>query len=223
MDQEIAAAVAIGIAVVEFVIWLYGVRTMLRATRERRALAEQSDEDFGSISTAAAVTGSTELPGHSEELSTKLSEQLARNGLGVLGPIKITSADRREVRFESIGGGPGAGGSSPVNVRGGVVQFSAAGNKTRVEYRVETDSGRVLLGVGWLFVAIGLTALATGLCLVLALVVTSPQGAVRAQSVQMIQAIHFMWPPILLGQLARQPIRLIRNQFEALIHNLPCA
>ena len=48
MEPEGATAVVIGVAVVGFVVWMFAVQTMLRATRERRALA---DEDALAIGT----------------------------------------------------------------------------------------------------------------------------------------------------------------------------
>jgi hypothetical protein len=40
-------------------------------------------------------------------------------------------------------------------------------------------------------------------------------------ALQMMQAIHFVWPPFLFAQLSRQPVKAIRSQFEALVNNLP--
>jgi hypothetical protein len=141
--------------------------------------------------------------------------------LGFLGPIKITGAERKEVSFEAVGGTDGAIASTPGGLRRGVIRFSGAGNKTRVEYQVEAGSGRLLLTLGWLFVALGLAAIVAGLFLEFAFVIPSPQPGVRAQAGQMIQAVHLVWPPFLFAQLSRQPAKLIRKQFEALINNLP--
>ena len=221
MPTEVAVAVVIGIAAVGFLVWLFAVQVMLRATRERQAISDDTTLALDTEDPAGTLTGTAEVPGHSEELSAKLAERLARDGLGFLGPIKITAADRREVSFESIGGTPGVPGSA--GLRRGVVRFSGFGNKTRIEYRVEAGSGRVLLAIGWVFIALGLAALVIGLILEFAFVVNSPQAAIRGQAVQMIQAIHFIWPPFLFAHLSRQPVRMIRNQLEALVNNLPYA
>jgi hypothetical protein len=219
MDPEMATTVAVGIAAVGFVIWLFALQMMLRATRERRALSDDDHaQAFRAENAPGTIAGSAEVPGGPDELSAKLTEKLARDGLGFLGPIKITSADRTEVSFEALGNAPGAAG-----LRRGAVRFSAVGNKTRIEYCVDAGSGRVLLALGWVFVAIGLAALLIGLCLEFAFVINSPQAAVRGQAAQMIQAVHFIWPPFLFAQLSRQPIKVIKNQFEALINNLPYA
>jgi hypothetical protein len=216
MEPEIATAVAVGIAIVGFVVWLFALQMMMRATRERQAISDDALQVIDPENPAGTITGSAEVPGQPEELSAKLAEKLARDGLGFLGPIKITGADRREVRFEAIGDAPGA-----VGLRRGVVRFSGASNKTRIEYQVEAGSGRILLTLGWVFIALGLAALVIGLFLEFAFVINSPQAAIRDQSFQMMQAIHFLWPPFLFAPLSRQPVKAIRSQFEALVNNLP--
>ncbi len=221
MQPEFAAAVAVGIAVALFVVWLFALRAMLGATRERQAISDDDAQAMGTEPSAATISGSAEVAGAAEALSARLAEKLARDGLGFLGPVKITSADRREVSFEALGGPPGAGGPASVALRRGGVRFSASGNKTRVEYHVEAGSGRVLLGLGWLFIAFGLAAIVIGLALEFAFVINSPQEGTRTQAVQMLQAVHLIWPPFLFAQLSRQPIRAIRNQFDAMINNLP--
>ncbi len=221
MQPELATAVVVGIAIVGFLTWLFAFQTMLRASRERQAFSDDTAQATGAEHPAGTIAGSAEVPGNPDELSAKLAERLARDGLGFLGPIKITGADRKEVSFEAIGSMPGTAGATPVGLRRGVVRFLGIGNKTRIEYAVEAKSGRVLLALGWLFIVLGLASLLVGLTLEFAYVINSPQAAERAQAVQMIQAIHLVWPPFLFAHVSRQPARLIRNQFEALINNLP--
>ena len=223
MEPEIAGTIVIAIATILFIVWATAVRFMLRATRERQALIDDDPASIGADSSPGTIAGNAEVPGSPEALATKLTERLARDGLGFLGPVKITGADRREVRFEAIGGTPGTIATTPGGLRRGVVRFSGAGNKTRIEYRVEAASGRVQLTLGWLFIALGLAAILVGLVLEFAFVIPSPQPTDRAQAVQMFQAVHLVWPPFLFAQLSRQPVKLIRNQFEALINNLPYA
>ena len=223
MEPELATAIVVGIAIVGFVVWMVALQTMQRATRERRALADDDALAIGTDNPAGTIAGSAEVPGNPDELSVKLAERLARDGLGFLGPIRITGADRKEVTFEAIGNTPGGAGPPPAKLRRGVVRFSSAGNKTRIEYRIEAGSGGALLALGWIFVALGLLALVMALCLEFAVIIPSPQPAIRGQAFQMFQVIHFIWPPFLFAHLSRQPVKLIRTQFEALVHNLPYA
>ena len=121
MEPEIATAVAVGIAIVNFVIWLFAFQAMLRATRERQALSAAADEQLIGTEerSTTIIAGSAEVPGGPDELAVKLAERLARDGLGSLGPIKITAANRTEVTFEAIGNPQGGSG-----LRRGSVRFS---------------------------------------------------------------------------------------------------
>ena len=219
MEPELATAVVVGIAIVGFIVWMFALQMMLAPAGSAMPLPRRRELAVGTENPAGTITGSAEVPGNPDELSAKLAERLARDGLGFLGPIKITGADRKEVSFEAIGNTPGGSGPPPANLRRGVVRFSGAGNKTRIEYRVEAGSGRVLLALGWLFIALGLAALVIGLCVEFAFVIPSPQAAIRAQAVQMIQAIHFIWPPFLFahaftaaGQADPESVRGARQQ-----------
>jgi hypothetical protein len=179
MEPEIAGTVAVAIATVLFMVWATAARFMLRATRERQALADDDNASIGTDNSPGAIFGNAEVAGSPEALATKLTERLARDGLGFLGPVKITGADRREVNFEAIGSTPGAIATTPGGLRRGVVRFSGAGNKTRIEYRVEAASGRVLITLGWLFIALGLAAILVGLCLEFTFVIPSPPSVPR--------------------------------------------
>ena len=216
MQSELAAAVVIGIAFVGFLVWAFALRMMLNVTRERQVIAHETMNSLEDETPAETITGSALVSGPAEELSAKLAAKLARDGLGFLGPVKIIAADRREVSFESTGNMGG-----PAGMHRGLVRLSGAGDKTRIEYAVKARSARVLIALGWISIALGLAALVIGVCLEFAFVINSPQAGVRFQAVQMIQAVHFLWPPFLFAMLARQPIRVIRTQLEALVNNLP--
>jgi hypothetical protein len=196
----------------------------LRVSRERQEAARAAESFAIEVADASGmIVGETELAGKPDELAAKLAAILAREGLGPLGPVKILTCDRGGVAFESAGpapGPPGAGGSA---VRRGRVQLAPQGSRTLLRYAIEAPGGRVLLGIGWAVAAVGLVALVAGCFLELVYVVPSPSGAVRAQAFQMIQVIHFLWPPFLFGFLSRQPTRFLRARWDALIHNLPYA
>ena len=69
----------------------------------------------------------------------------------------------------------------------------------------------------------GLAAIVIGLCVEFTFVIPSRQPGIRARAFQMMQAVHFVWPPFLFAALSRQPVKFIRNHFEALINILPYA
>jgi len=224
MEPETARIVVIGIASVGAVVWLAALAAMSRASRERQAQLQMAGErfDIDGFNPAGTIVGETEVQGRPEDLSAKLANLLARDGLGPIGPVKILACDRNEISFESAGLAPAGGPGNPGTlIRRGRFRLEPNGPRTRVAYAIETSSGRILLMIGWLFVVLGLAALAAGAWLLLTLVVTSPSAAVRSQSVQMFQAIHLLWPPFLFAYLTRQPAKFVRSRVDALIHNLP--
>jgi hypothetical protein len=145
MDSETAKLVVVAITAIGAVVWLAGLATVLKAARERRESAREAAErfDIEENSAPGTIVGEAEVEGTPEELSAKLAKLLARDGLGPLGPVKIVSCDRRELVFETLGPT-----SSPSGGRHGWFRLAPVGKRTRIEYGVETSSGRVLLGFG---------------------------------------------------------------------------
>jgi hypothetical protein len=215
----------IAIATIGAVAWLAGLATMHRATQERRMRAQEAAERFDVEDQAAegTIVGEAEVKGHPEELSAKLASLLAREGMGPLGPVKIVACDAREVAFEAAGSNLSAAGYGPAGFRRGRFRLASSGARTRVEYAIETSTGRVLIALGWLFVALGLVALVAGCWLEFSYVLPNPNPGVRTQAVQMVQTVHFLWPPFLFAYLSRQPARFLRTRIEALVNNLPYA
>ncbi len=224
MDPEVGKWIVIAVATVGGVIWLSGLSYMIRATRERQARALEASQRFEIEENAAAgtIVGDAEVAGEPEALSAKLAGLLAREGMGPFGPVKIVACDRREVVFEVVGVVLDMSGSVPsAGARRGRFRLSPSGSRTRVEYAIETPTGRVLLGLGWLFVLLGLVALVSACTLMFVYVLPSPNPNVRGQAFQMVQVVHFLWPPFLFGSLSRSPARFVRARVEALVHNLP--
>jgi hypothetical protein len=223
MDPETAKAVVIAIAAVGAVTWLAGLTVLLRATRERQARAQEAAERFDVEHEAAPgmIFEEAEVDGRPEELSSKLAGLLARDGMGPLGPLKIAGCDRHEVAFEAAGPTFSSTGYGTPGFRRGWVRFAPSGSRTRIDYAVEAPSGRVLLGIGWLVLILGLVALVVGLWLEFTYVLPSPNPSIRTQAVQMVQVVHFLWPPFLFAYLARQPSMMLRSRLESLVHNLP--
>jgi hypothetical protein len=219
MSEEIARTVVIAITAVGVVVWLTSVAVLLRATRERQARALEAAERFEIDGEPAAgtIVGEADVEGQPEDLSEKLAVLLARDGMGPLGPVKVLARDRKQVAFESSG--PAFGQAA---FRRGWFRLTPTGaSRTRVQYAIEAPSGQVLLIIGWVVVAFGLLALLLGVWLEFTFVLPSANPAVRAQSFQMMQACHFLWPPFLFAYLSRQPARFIRGRLDALVHNLP--
>ena len=108
--------------------------------------------------------------------------------------------------------------------RQGRLMFEPLGaDRTRIDYAIEVSPARWLLVLGWLFQASGLIALIVGCWLVYTFCVSSPRPELRWQTIQMVQAAHFLWPPFLFATLYRQRRKWVLTSFEALVQNLPYA
>jgi hypothetical protein len=215
MDEESAKFMVIAITAVGALAWLAGLTVVLRASRERQQSALRAAERFSVEGEFApgTIIGETEVEGHPEELSSKLASQLARESVGPFGPVKIVARDSREVAFEPAG--------APINgFRGGRIQLTKAGPRTKVEYALETSSNGLLIGA-WIALALGLAALIVAPWLAFTYALPSPNPNVRAQAFQVFQMVHFLWPPFLFAFLSRQPGRMFRARMDALVHNLP--
>lgn len=222
MDTNAAAWIVIGLTSAGAVIWLSGLAFLWRATRAIRERDQSAAMRFEveESSSPGLLAGAAEVDGRPEDLSAKLAALLAREGQAPFGPVRVLSCDSRRLDFETTGS-MGSGGGIDGKVRRGQFLFAPLGSRTRIEYAIEVPSGRVLLGIGWLFVALGLAALVVGCWLMFAFVVASPNPSARSQAFQMVQAVHLLWPPFLFATLARQPARMIEARVSALVHNLP--
>jgi hypothetical protein len=217
MDPEVAKVVAMAITAVGAVVWLAALASVLRETRARRESAEQATDRFEIESDLApgTIVGEAEVEGQPEELSAKLASQLAKDGMGPLGPIKILSRDRHEVAFEPAG-------HSVLGFRAGRVRLTPSGSKTRIEYAVETSRrGHYLLVGGAAFLILGLAVLIVAPTLAFVYLIPNPDPIARSEVLQLAQMVHFLWPPFLFTSLSRQPARMFRARMESLVHNLP--
>jgi hypothetical protein len=104
----------------------------------------------------------------------------------------------------------------------GQLRFSAAGpGRTRIDYALELKKASVLLSFAVAVQAIGLVVLLGGFLVINTWVVNNADPNVRAQSFQMFQAMHFLWPPFLLTGLYRAGRRMVVTNIDLLINNLP--
>lgn len=227
MDTQTAEAVVLLITTLAAVAWLAGVTFLLRSNqRKKRPEGFDSGEPLRFDAAPAdqhrqQIIGHAEIEGDPEDLVAKAAAVLVERGHRREELIKILSRTRDTLTFE--GTATAADGSSPLqHVWHGEFRFTARGpSRTAVDYAVEVSGARWLLLLGWLFVAIGLLAVITGFALIWTWVVHHPNAAVRGQSLQMMQVVHFLWPPFLLGGLYRLGHRSTKARFDALAFNLP--
>jgi hypothetical protein len=221
MSSETAQIVLAAIAGIGFIAWLAGLQFLFSSARVGRNDTAATG-DFSEPPPDNWMVGSAEVDGQPAVLAKKAAALLVKQAPGPFGPIKIMEASDNRLAFERVG--PAAGNMQGQWLRRGEMRFTAIdGKRTRIDYAIERSPLRWLLWLGGLFLVLGLIALVVGAWLIATLVVPSPDPAVRSQAIQMVQAIHFLWPPFLMGGLYRRGIRSVRATFEALVHNLPYA
>jgi hypothetical protein len=223
MDEKTAQLVLCAIAATEVVVWLAALQFLLLSFGVRKSGAREAAERLQLTDPPPEnlLVGSAEVEGQPAELAAKAAALLAKEIAGPLGQLKILSRTADRVVFEGTGANP-AGRSAGRHIRQGQLQFTrVSDNRTAVDYAIAVSGGRGLLWGGVVCQVLGLLALSVGFWLLQTYVVHNPNPGARWQTIQMVQAIHFLWPPFLFGGLYRMGPRAIRSALDVLIHNLP--
>ena len=226
MDIETARTILFLITGIGIVAWMGGVRFLVAS---RRAGKPAIDDRFDlpdhkasqSKTFQSLIFGTAEVDGEPAALADRAATALAK-GTGLpFGPLKILEKSERQLRFEGGLVDPSGKGVGQL-VRRGQLQFTRQrDDRTTVDYGVEISGGRGLLIGGAVCLSLGLIALIVGFVLINQYVVSSPKPAVRGQTFQMLQTIHFLWPPFLFGWLYQLRFRAVRGAFDTFVHNLP--
>jgi hypothetical protein len=221
MDPETAQTVLFAIAAVGFVAWIVGLQFLIASSRVRPAGSQQADGTLGLTDETLRgwYAGSTEVEGDASALASRAASILAKGGAG---PVKIVEKTNDRLRFERVVTTGRTDYAAGPQYRQGELRFTPLGSgRTRIDWAVEPPGLKVLLWLGGAFLAVGLIVLVAISSLLYSLVVRSPNPAVRWQTFQMFQAVHFLWPPFLFGGLYRVATRRGAAHFEALVSNLP--
>jgi hypothetical protein len=232
MSTEAAWTVLVAVAAAGAVFWVITAIGFVRLVRPRREevpfdLPLSRHRGVEGPTGDRVVTGHVEVQGRPEDLSQRLAEALGRTGLsGLLTRVVERTNDR--VVFEVLGPSLGhpTGGTSPTGdssrpIRGEVVFSPCGSNRCRGHYAIEAGTGRGLVVAGTVVLVAGLVVLVTLFLCLRFYVVNSAEPGIRAQAVQMIQCVHLIWPPWLLGVLYRRGQVLLSRALEVLIGNLP--
>jgi hypothetical protein len=214
VSPEIAQQVVFGITALGAVVWLLSLSFLVKSGRLMNA-AKQDDLDEQPAQ--KLLTGSAEVEGNPKTLADKVAAVLAE---GTLGPLKIVGKADDMIVFERVD--PGIA-RQPAGrwFRRGEFRFTALRqNRTQVEWAVE-PAFQWLLRVGGIVQTVGLVGLIVGCWAMSSFVATSPEPAVRWQSLQMLQVVHALWAPFLFGGLYRKGVRGVKAEFDALVNNLP--
>jgi hypothetical protein len=223
MDAQTAHLILYCIAAVACVVWLAGLSFLLASVRKPR-VDVKPDEVLRAYpnerdpANRLAIQGMAEVEGEPETLATRAASLLAKGSVGQLGPLRIIGRTDESVTFEGDAANAGIGKF----IRQGAIHFArAVQNKTRIEYALDVPHGKGFLLGGMIFQALGLAAIGILFWLLNTYVADSPNPGIRAQSVQMVQVVHLLWPPFLFGGLYRQRFSSLRSTFDTFIRNLP--
>lgn len=221
MDPDVAQILLFAILVVDGIVWLIGLRFLVTSQQAGRSAssAETSEYDPSAVSSESGLTGSAEVEGQPSPLAAKAAATLAKGA--IFGPVKIVEKSDNLIIFERLS--PGIA-NQPAGrwFRQADLRFTPAGYvRTRVEWVVQLASMGWLLWLGGLFLILALIVLVVGGWAIHSFVVSSPDPTVRWQTFQMMQVVHFLWPPFLFGALYRRGVKEVAAQFEALAQNLP--
>lgn len=223
MPTDVARVVLYGIATAGCIAWAAGLLFLLASARPRRAVID----DLGTLSAesgqarAAWQTGSIEVEGQPGILASRAARTLARGDFQGIGPVKIIEKTDTHLVLERAGQELA---QRPANhwYRRAELWFTAQGSgRTRVDWAVEPRSAGWVLWLGGGFLIAGLLALVIGFWAIDTYVVSSAEPGLRWQTIQMVQAVHFLWPPFLFGVLYRRMTRGAAAALATLANNLP--
>jgi hypothetical protein len=221
MDPEVARVVLAAITAAGAVAWLVGLRFLIASSRRRRQQQAPGEGILAGEGQEGWLSGSAEVEGEASSLATRAATALAKGNLSTFGPVKIVEKADDHIHFERVEEGTA---NQPAGqwFRRGELRFTPLrSGRTRVAWAVEPADMRWLLWLGGVFQGAGLLALVLGCWAIDTYIASSPAPAVRWQTFQMVQAVHFLWPPFLCGALYRRGATAVAAQFEALAHNLP--
>jgi hypothetical protein len=236
MDSSTAELVLYGITAVSVVVWMAGLRFLLSSLCGRKKTVEGL-ADPAEQARANLAYGSVEVECSASELSSRAAALLAAKSMLICERTdeKIVFETPKEFVAEGAACEPMTPSfPASVNQLGmqkrtgrlpsihGQLHFTPlSSGKTRVDYAIAVPRVRLFLILGYVFEALGILAIITGFSVIYFFVIPSPDTAVRWQTLQMIQVIHFLWPPFLFAYIYRKSASIIRVQFDTFIHNLP--
>ena len=225
MNVEMARMVLAVITGIGAGIWLLAFRFLLAAGAKpkpgQQAEEAPAEEHAARISRWPEnwVSGSVEVAGQPALLADQAVSFLARGDMQVLGPIKIVEKTDDRIVFERPGPSTHPAGGW---FRTGELHFTPLQpGRTRIDWGCGPFHLGWMLKAAWAIQCCGLIALIAGCLAIYHFVISSPDPAVRWQTVQMVQVIHFLWPPFLFGGLYRKVMQETAARLDTLASNLP--
>jgi len=174
-------------------LWMIGVWFVLQARKVSGQLIE----------------GEFEVAASQETISQGFAEVLSRSQSGLpLGDSVLDSVTPSEVRWHSTR-----------MCRAGVIHIKGRGGKSLVTYQVEVRNG--MLKAAYVVVVIGAVAIGVLYTMLSKYALPSDIPNIRGQVFQMAQCIHLLWPPFLIGGLARLRRTMMSREIERTLKNVP--
>lgn len=227
MTENTAWLILIAIGSVAGVFWMVTTAWFVKLVRETGPVAPHDPGDHLLDSTnkqkPCEISGTIEVKGRPEELAAALAAELGRHGLNGI-PTRILSVEHATVLFEVLGSLNSTGGHGIPSGKAsrGEVKFQAGkGGNSIADYRLATSASRWLLFAGGIFSVVGFLAIVVGFFMLSHYVVPDPRSGVRGQVVQMVQCVHFLWPPWLFGLIYKRVNEAPRQGLTTRIANLP--
>ncbi len=165
--------------------------------------------------------GTVELDTDPASASRRIAKLLANSTGPVIG--RIIEADTRTVRAELrplVTTRKGGGYSTATALL--VCHIDERVNGCRVEYSLDPRTiGQGTRTATALVLGLGATAIAAAAVLFPLFVIPSDNPAIKGQTAQVLQLVHFLWPPFLLTYQARRSRNVVTQRTVELMSNLP--
>ena len=190
--------------VVGAVVWLWSLG------RIRKVLG-QPPERGGELRQTAEVEGDV------AEITRRIGEYLTTGGVMLFSALRVEAAEQGRVRFRAARSMLPFMGS----LRGEYVVEDRGGSRVRVGFHTNRGAERRAARVAqYIALGLGLPAMVLAGALLLGLAVDHPSPEVRAQSAQVAQIVHFLWPPFLILYLGRRTQWMLEEGLGQVIDRL---
>lgn len=249
MSTQTAQLIIIVISVAAVIVWGIALRFLQRTDRICRGLADRQADDtdpftsmktFGDEDLRAArsgMDGSGEIGDsvadnpylvRGEEvvnlpvgtLADEIPRQLIQQP-AVLGQVKLNEVTARSIEFEGVMSNNYNKHGGPRTFKNGLITLDPLGEtQTRVTYRITPVGAGIMLLIGRIINLISLVVIIALGSVLWIFVAGNEEPAIRVQSVQMFQVIHFLWPPFLFAGLARILRKRLEQGIKTMINNI---
>lgn len=226
MAVESAEMLLFAITALGAILWLTGLQFTIRSFPRVAALRDGLSRpfDFEPEPPKEWICGGADVKGNLPELVAKATAALVGGNITGIGPVKILETGDDRIVFEGMAhiGCNSTRNQMPGRIGHGQLRFVPLDHeRTNVQYVVQPTGMLWMLWTALGIQCLGLIALVAGFWLVYALVVHNANPVVRWQTLQMLQTVHFFWPPFMFAFMFRYGRKAIRSGLDLFVHNLP--